>query len=187
MPTDSTFETHLMPVSSLRGVSVLVLTGLSILLEIVSLKTDNLSLNPDDFRYAEATGIMGLICIFVAFCLQGSCEDFALDKKKRRYRTFNSLWGIRVGAWQQLPAVAGVIVKYFSAHTTPTGNGKYGWGTWTSGAAQQFYIVMLSISDSQQGVIVHKFSYVQKQQALQLATELAAYLAVPLQTFEGRA
>ncbi|WP_426060132.1 hypothetical protein [Hymenobacter sp. B1770] len=121
----------------------------------------------------------GFFSLVIAFVLAVDCPDFAIDKVKRRYRHFTRLLGVRVGEWKKCPQVTSVVIKYFSEYTVA------GRRNWQVNTPEQSYIVMLSSEAvNHKGIIVHKFSYRDKEQAVQVATELADYLAVPCHYFD---
>jgi hypothetical protein len=75
--------------------------------------------------------------------------------------------------------VTSVVLKYFSEYTIA------GRRSWQVNTPEQSYIVMLSSeAANHKGVIVHKFRYHEKEQAAQVANELANYLAVPCRFFD---
>ena len=113
------------------------------------------------------------MAVCTAFLHEGI--DFDLDCK--RYRLYTGLHRWKFGAWKQMPAIVGVTIKYFSELVTTENET----GLRTDKNAR--LILMLSVTDSSQGIIIQQFDLTEKKFALTTGARIAAILQVPLATF----
>ena len=101
--------------------------------------------------------------------------DFDLDCK--RYRLYTGLYRWKIGAWKQMPIICGVTIKYFSELVTTEDDT----GLRTDKNAR--LILMLSVANSPQGIIIQQFDLTEKKHALITGARIAEALQVPLATF----
>ncbi|WP_303311949.1 hypothetical protein [Hymenobacter sp. BT730] len=160
MPPKS-FETSLNPIKSVKGYGAYFLMTTGALIFCLGLVGFHFGL----LFFSAVLIITGLI-------LRTEPSEFELDLPGRRYRRFTNVFGVKSGEWQPLPPITGVVVKYFSEYEIA---GRRGWQVET---AQIYYILMLSVQNSPQGIIIEKFSFWQKEKALHLADSIAQYLDV---------
>ena len=99
-------------------------------------------------------------------------QELALDLPQQRYRRFANFFGFKHGYWQPLPDITGVVVKYFSEYEVADRR------RWQVESAQTSYVLLLSVRNSEQGIVVRKFAYSRKAEALELAGDIARYLHV---------
>jgi hypothetical protein len=171
--TVSTFKTNIFPITSLRGIVTATLAGLGSFFAWVAFET------VDSGRFA-LPAFLSFFLLGFAFILQVSHHDFAADKDGQRYRHFSSLLGIPVGQWYELPIITGVVMKHFSE--MPIARGR---GSWQVQNYLHYAIVMLSTTDgNHRGIIVHKFPYRNKSQAVALTLQLASYFAVEARFYD---
>jgi hypothetical protein len=169
----SIFETNIFPVTSPRGMSVVGLTGLGLFC-CLGVSTAR------EPREVDFPLFMALFTFFGAFCLHFNYQNFAVDRNRHRYRYFNNLFGFPIGTWQPLPIVSAIVMKYFSELPI---SGRRGWQVQNF---QAYCIVMLSTTAANhKGIIVYKFPYRDKTQALQLTAELAQYFDVPTHIYDA--
>jgi hypothetical protein len=116
-------------------------------------------------------GFIGTALLIIYGIAALSQEIFELDKVRAKYRQTQSVLGISGGEWQALPAIRGVIVKYFSQYEAPSRRRMA-----TNARPVEYYIVLLSVENRPTGIIVHKFPARQLAAAQSLAARLAAYL-----------
>jgi hypothetical protein len=174
------FETRYSPNTGSRSILTALLTISGVALIVVSnYVAANYEPTMGKAKPGPFPAFLGFFLLLAAFILAFNHPDFAIDKVKRRYRHFVWLLGLRIGSWQQYAQVTGVVVKYFSEYTVADRR------SWQVNTPEQSYIVMLSSKPaSHKAIIVHKFSFQQKEQAVRVATELANYLAVPFRMFD---
>ena len=104
-------------------------------------------------------------------------KGIGFDLPGKRYRVYTGLFQWRFGTWAFLPPVSGVTVKYFSELVT---SGKP--GRMRTDKAD-YYVLMLSVTNSSQGIIIQRFNLDQKEYALSLAEQIADILDVSIATF----
>ena len=126
--------------------------------------------SPGNWLYGLAGLILGLILGFLY-------KGFGFDLSAKRYRVYTGLFQWRFGGWEPLPSVVGVTVKYFSQLTTSGEPGRL--RTDKSGE----YILMLSIENSANGVILQRFGSNQAEYALELGKRVANVFDVRLTSF----
>ena len=115
------------------------------------------------------------MAVCTAFLHEGI--DFDLDCK--RYRLYTSLHRWKIGAWKQMQmsTIVGVTIKYFSDFVTTENET----GLRTDKNAR--LILMLSVANSSQGIIIQQFDLTEKKCALTTGARIAAILQVQLATF----
>ena len=113
------------------------------------------------------------MAVCTAFLHEGI--DFDLDCK--RYRLYTGLHRWKIGAWKQMPTIVGVTIKYFSELVTTEDET----GLRTDKNAR--LILMLSVANSSQGIIIQQFDLTEKKFALITGERIAAILRVPLAPF----
>ena len=101
--------------------------------------------------------------------------DFDLDC--RRYRLYTGLHKWKIGTWTQLPTISGVTIKYFTEIITTEDET----GLRTDKDAR--FILLLSVANSSQGIIIQQFGLTEKEHALIMGARIAAIFQVPLATF----
>ena len=119
------------------------------------------------------TGLLG--CLLLGLSRPGL--EFTPDC--RSYREYHALFGWRFGRWQLLPKIVGVTLKYFTVKIN--NSSKYRWNS-TSEQSQSL-IIMLSVENKQDGIIVAYFSIEAVSQAIVYANELADTLHVPVNLY----
>ena len=116
-----------------------------------------------------------LLAVSLAFLYKG----LGFDLSGKRYRVYTGLFDWRFGTWEVLPPISGVTVKYFSELVT---SGKAGrMRTDQVG----YYVLMLSVVDSPQGLILQRFGLNQKEYALELSEQIANIFQVQVATYWG--
>ena len=113
------------------------------------------------------------MAVCTAFLHEGT--DFDLDCK--RYRLYTGLHRWKIGAWKQMPTIVGVAIKYFLEPVTTEDET----GLRTDKKAR--LILMLSVANSSQGIIIQQFELTEKKFALTTGERIAAILRVPLAPF----
>ena len=113
------------------------------------------------------------MAVCTAFLHEGI--DFDLDCK--RYRLYTGLHRWKIGAWKQMPTIVGVAIKYFLELVTTEDET----GLRTDKNAR--LILMLSVANSSQGIIIQQFDLTEKKFALTTGAQIAAILRVPLAPF----
>ena len=113
------------------------------------------------------------MAIWTGFLYEG--VDF--DLNYRRYRLYTGLYKWKIGAWTQLPTIAGITIKYFSDLVTTQDE------TGVSKDKNARLILMLSVANSSQGIIIQQFGLTEKEHALIMGARIAAIFQVPLATF----
>jgi hypothetical protein len=167
------FKTNIFPVTSFRGIITATLTTLGIFLAWVAFEA------LDSSRFG-LPAFWSFFLLGFAFILQVSYHNFAVDKEDQRYRHFSSFLGIPVGQWYELPTITRVVMKHFSE--MPIARGR---GSWQVQNYLHYAIVMLSTATgSHQGIIVYKFPYRNKDQAMALTLRLASYFAVEARFYD---
>ena len=155
------FETSLYPADTVGGFSTRLFLLTGALLSGGGLLTAHPALTP-----------LGLFVLLMAGAMHADRLDVALDVPQRRYRRFVRLFGFTYGRWEPLPDIAGVVVKYYSEYETANRR------QWQVESARASYVLMLSVRDSAQGLVIKKFAFRHKEAALQLARDVADYLCV---------
>ena len=118
-------------------------------------------------------------CLLIVLTKAGM--EFSTDC--RSFREYYSLFGWRFGRWEQLPAIVGVTVKYFSETTSVT-PGRYSWGIWNDSPRQcEKLVVMLSVKNKPIGIVIGDFSLDDVNEAMSFAHNIAEGFAVPVHTF----
>ncbi|WBA43607.1 hypothetical protein [Hymenobacter canadensis] len=112
------------------------------------------------------------MALFAVF-LVGYSTQWQLDTRTRQYRHGGNLFGLHLGSdWLRLPDVQRVVVRYFSDFTVVDS----GYSDGDESSKNQRYIVLLSVSESAQGLVVADFP--KQQQALQLGRQLGQALVL---------
>ncbi|GAA4029931.1 hypothetical protein GCM10022409_12730 [Hymenobacter glaciei] len=114
-------------------------------------------------------------CLIVS--LGESGIEFSLDYLT--YRHYHKILGRRFGPWQTLPTVMGVTLKYFSSKSSASS--KYDWSDVPK--QHQTLIVMLSVANTRDGIIVAYFSMNDINQASDFVHEIAEKLHVPVNIY----
>ncbi|GAB2450945.1 hypothetical protein GCM10011375_36300 [Hymenobacter qilianensis] len=118
----------------------------------------------------------GFIAIIIAILTGTTRKGIEVETDAQRYRFFTLILGFRIGEWEILPNVQRVIMKYYSDLVTHGKPGRM------RTDADQRYIIMFSIPNSTEGVIIHK-SY-GRQSALDLTYALADFLGVEAKVYD---
>ena len=105
-------------------------------------------------------------------------KGLGFDLIAKRYRSYTGLFGMRIGNWETLPReIVGVTLKYFSEIVT---SGK-------PGRIRQdkvgHYVLMLSVYQSPNGIILQRFGLNEKEYAIEVGEEIAGTWQVPLTVF----
>ncbi|TGE06494.1 hypothetical protein [Hymenobacter fodinae] len=120
--------------------------------------------------------VFGVISLAIAVFAITTNKGIELDLTSRHYRLFTSSLGIRMGDWETIPAVQHITMKYFSDLVTFGRPGRMRIDK------DQRYLVMFSILNSTEGVILHKFQ--KYDSALKLARFLADALSVEVKLYD---
>lgn len=120
---------------------------------------------------------LGIISLVLAASLGFMYKGIGFDLPRQRYRIYTGLFQWRFGSWQRLPKVIGVTVKYFSELTTSGKPGRM--RTDKIG----YFVLMLSIYESSQGIILQEFQLNQEEYMMTLGKEIAQTFNVPLNSF----
>ena len=121
--------------------------------------------------------VLGLIGLMLGFCLGFMYKGLCFDITGRRYRIYTGLFHWRFGNWQALPVIAGVTVKYFSELVTSGKPGRM------RSDKVGYYVLMLSVHQSHQGIILQEFLLNQREYAIELGEQIASAFNVPIHTF----
>jgi hypothetical protein len=125
------------------------------------------------------SGLLGISGLALAVCCGFLCKGIGLDVAGKRYRFYISLLQLRIGDWQPLPTIRGVTLKYFSERVTSGKPGRM------RADKVDYYVLLLSVQNSQQGIIVKEYDLDERQEALQLAALLAQILKVEFFDYSG--
>ena len=120
---------------------------------------------------------LGLSGILLGLSLGFLYKGLGFDLAGKRYRVYSGLFQWRFGTWQSLPPIAGVTVKYFSELITSGERGHVR----TDKAG--YYILMLSVSQSSQGIILQEFPMSQRDYVIKLGEQIASTFNVPMHSF----
>lgn len=120
--------------------------------------------------------INAAFCFVAGILLLISTKGIELDTTAHKHRLFTALAGFKIGSWQRTPNVQGIIMKCFSDSATSS-NAVHG-----QDQPGQRYIVMLSVPESSQGVIVHQTE--KYKAAHHLSETLAQVLGVEAKTYD---
>lgn len=135
---------------------------------------------------ASAFFIVGLLCISAGSWLFGTISlvlalargflytGIEFDLTHGKFRFFTALFELRMGSWESLPVITGVTVKYFSVLQT---TGRIGLRRMDK---VESFIVLLSVENSTQGIILIRYKLKHKNSAVLLANGVADYLKVPV-------
>ena len=115
-------------------------------------------------------------CLLITLIKAGI--EFSADY--RSYREYYSLFGMRFGAWKRHPSIVGVTIKYFS-ETASTKSHKYSWND--TPAQHKKLIVMLSVENKSDGIIIGDFSLNDVNSAIDFAHDIAEGFGVPVHLF----
>jgi hypothetical protein len=120
--------------------------------------------------------VSGIICLVACILSATSAKGIDIDIHARDYRLFTSLAGYKIGDWERIPEAQGIVMKYYSDFVTssrsrraPTNQGSR-------------YIVMFSVLESSQGVIVHQTA--KYEAAKHLTESLAQALGVEAKIYD---
>jgi hypothetical protein len=118
----------------------------------------------------------GCIGVGIALLFGTTQKGVELDIQAQRYRFFTLIIGFRIGSWETLPNVQRVVMKYYSDLVT---HGKPGRMRTDS---DRRYIIMFSVPNSTQGVIIHEtYGY---ESAMNLTKSLADFLGVEAKVYD---
>lgn len=120
---------------------------------------------------------LGLFGLLLGVCLGFMYKGLGFDLVGNRYRIYTGLFKWRFGAWHSLPGIAGVTVKYFSELVSSGKPGRM--RTDKSG----YYVLMLSVKQSSQGIILQEFPLNQREYVVDLGNQIASAFGVPIHTF----
>lgn len=121
--------------------------------------------------------LLGLFGLLLALSAGFLYKGLGFDLDARCYRVYTGLFKWKFGAWEHLPTICGVTIKYFSVLSTSGRQGRMR----TDKIGE--YILILSVSGSIQGIVLQRFSLNQKEYALALGNQIAQFMQVPLATF----
>lgn len=133
-------------------------------------------INAGTWLFGTLIIVMGLVP-----CLLHKGGEF--DLARRSFRSFVApvgLGALRMGSWEALPPIVGVTIKYFAKLVTSGRPGRMRTDNIES------FIVMLSVQDSTQGIIIGEYGLHERARAEIFAQEIADHLAVPLKIYERR-
>jgi hypothetical protein len=120
------------------------------------------------------TGLFGLLLgVSLGFMYKG----ISFDLPGKRYRIYTGLFQFRFGTWEILPSITGVTIKYFSEIITSGKPGRM------RDDKIGHYILMLSRSNSSQGIILQRFSLDEEGYAIMLGQKISEVFQVPLATY----
>ncbi|MBO0359604.1 hypothetical protein J0X19_16715 [Hymenobacter sp. BT186] len=99
------------------------------------------------------TGVVvtGVICSVACILSATSNKGLEVDTRARDYRIFTSVAGFKIGDWEPLPEAHSITMKFYAELFTSTRTTRV---TLKDGR----YIIMFSIPDSSQGVIIYQAS-----------------------------
>jgi hypothetical protein len=118
----------------------------------------------------------GFIAIGIALLTGTMRKGMEIEIETQRYRFFTLILGFRIGDWQNLPNIQRVVMKYYSDKVTHGKPGRM------RTDADQRYIIMFSIPDSTQGIIIHEsYGY---EPALNLTKALSNFLGIEAKVYE---
>ncbi|RTQ48222.1 hypothetical protein EJV47_17495 [Hymenobacter gummosus] len=118
--------------------------------------------------------VLSGICLLLALMPFALSKGLEVDLPNSRLRHFTKIGGLRIGEWEELPPVSRVVVKYFSQLGTSGRPGRM------RTDQEAFWVVMLSVAGSANGIVVERLALTAKADALQLAATLAKPLGVPV-------
>ncbi|GAA4497851.1 hypothetical protein GCM10023172_13440 [Hymenobacter ginsengisoli] len=138
--------------------------------------------------FLAAAGMSGLaalsigLLIWLIYCSSHSGQEISSDKQFTR--AYYGWGNLHLGSWQPLPKIVGVTVKSFSHMGSGPAPSRTSWGQWdTSATRYEEAVILLSVADSVNGLIVGHYSLDELPATLQLARATAEYLGVPLRTY----
>jgi hypothetical protein len=112
-----------------------------------------------------------LVSITVLASVLTQYEGFALDLSARRYRRYTWVAGLRFGAWQPLPRIEQVKVRYVQKrHSLPLDQEPVGVGLV---ATERVWQVLLRVEQSPVGIVA---ANTKQENALRIAATLATLL-----------
>lgn len=120
---------------------------------------------------------LGLSGLLLGICLGFLYKGLGFDLVGKRYRVYTGIFQWRFGTWQSLPIIVGVTVKYFSELTTSGKSGRI--RTDKIG----YYVLMLSVYQSPQGIILQEFPLNQRDYVVELGEQIASAFSVPIHSF----
>jgi len=94
--------------------------------------------------------VTGIICLIACILSATSTKGLDVDIRACNYRLFTFLAGYKLGDWERIPEVQSVVMKYYSDFVTPSRARR---APINQGPR---YIIMFSVADSSQGVIVYQ-------------------------------
>jgi hypothetical protein len=122
-----------------------------------------------------------MLLILLALLLAGLVAGLGrqgtdLSADHRFYRYYFGLLGWRWGRWQPLPPVVGVTLKFYTEVSRGNaGNGPASWGIWnTSNVHYEKLVLLLSLQNSTEGLVLREFSSTELTEARQVAQEVAS-------------
>lgn len=123
--------------------------------------------------------IIGLLLWLIT---SASYPGLEFSQDCRYMRNYYGLFNYKIGRWERLPIIIGVTIKQFSELSKSTST--YDVGVWDS--SSKLYtevIIMLSVKDSSNGIIIARFSKNDIAQAIELASNTAEKFGVPVNTY----
>ena len=114
-----------------------------------------------------------LLAVSIGFLYKG----LGFDLPGKRYRVYTGLFNWRFGTWEVLPPISGVTVKYFSEFVTSGKPGRM--RTDQVG----YYVLMLSVINAQQGIILQRFGLNQKEYVVEIGEKIAEVFQVTVAIF----
>jgi hypothetical protein len=126
--------------------------------------------------------IEGLLLPSFAYILAPTHKGISIDAAKQRYRFYTWLAGVRIGSWEHLPSIERVVLKFYSSLSTissVSGSGH------TSTIQAKDYILLLSVKDSSEGIVIYRYPLDDRDEALFLASRLAKMLAIEFVDYSG--
>ncbi|QDA61374.1 hypothetical protein [Hymenobacter jejuensis] len=113
------------------------------------------------------------LCLLLVYPITPLEQGISFDFTNKRYRFYTRFAGITGGQWDALPDIVRVVLKYYAYGTTTTT--KVGQVVNKKHAG---YILLLSVRDSAQGIVVQEYDLQKRREAVEKAALLAQYLQV---------
>lgn len=120
-----------------------------------------------------AIEIASTVSLVAAFAVFTHYEGFSMEFDQLRYRPYTWVLGFHFGKWQKLPPIAHVVVKPFQRKHGFTVSNYPELVKLNFVATEQSYQVLLSVVDSQIGIIA---AYASQKKAFAIAAELSQLL-----------
>ena len=120
---------------------------------------------------------IGLLGLLLGTSLGFMYKGIGFDLSGKRYRIYTGLFQFRFGTWANLPPISGVTLKRFSEIHTSGEPGRMREDKFTK------FILMLSVSNSREGVILQKFNSNAKDYAIEIGEQVAEIFNVQLAVY----